>query len=174
MLHNGLMRAIVQVGFGPVERVYRYEDLPRPIPQDDQCLVEVRAAGLNPLDFRVMRGVPLVGALFKPTIRPGRDLAGRVKAVGPGVTRFKPGDEVFGFCEGTLAEYACPSERSLFPKPAHLSFEQAAAIPVAAYSALQALREYGRVQVGHRILINGAAGGVGTFAVQMAKAFGAH
>ena len=167
------VKAIVQHGFGPVEQAYRYEDIPQPVPGDEQCLVEVRAAGLNPLDFRLMRGLPLV-KLLNATIRPGRDLAGRVEAVGSKVTRFKPGDEVFGFCEGSLAAFACPSERSLIPKPAKLTFEQAAAIPVAGYSALQALRVYGRLQAGDKVLINGASGGVGTFAVQMAKAFGAH
>src|SRR5262245_50493253 len=167
------MRAIVQHGFGPVERAYRYEDLPRPTPQDNQCLVAVRAAGLNPLDTRFMRGVPLL-RLLKLTIRPGRDLAGRVEAVGSAVTRFKPGHDVFGVCAGTLSEFVCPAERSLIAKPAHLTFEQAAGIPVAGYSALQALRDFGRLEAGQRVLINGASGGVGTFAVQIARAYGAH
>jgi NADPH:quinone reductase-like Zn-dependent oxidoreductase len=142
-------------------------------------LVRVRAAALNALDWRMMRGKPFVmrlviGGLHKPkTTRPGVDLAGEVEAVGRYVKLFKPGDAVFGACEGACAEYVCVTEEKLTPKPANVSFDEAAALPVAALTALQGLRDHGRIQSGHKVAIDGASGGVGTYAIQVAKSFGA-
>ncbi len=138
----------------------------------------MRAASVNPLDWHYMRGTPFVlrlaAGLRKPKVtRLGADLAGQVDAVGKHVTQFQPGDEVFGVCKGAFAEYVCASESAVVLKPANLTFEQAAAVPVAACSALQGLRDKGQIQRGQKVLINGAAGGVGTFAVQLAKVFGA-
>lgn len=152
----------------------------KPVPGDDEVLIKIRAASVNPLDWRLMRGAPLIVRLLfrvpKPTsarpARPGRDVAGQVEAVGRRVAQFKPGDEVFGACQGAFAEYACASESRLVAKPANVTFEQAASVPVAGLSALQGLRDKGRIQPGQKVLINGAAGGVGTFAVQIAKSFG--
>jgi NADPH:quinone reductase-like Zn-dependent oxidoreductase len=153
----------------------------KPVPKDNEVLIRVQAASLNPLDWRLLRGLPaFVGILFrvtKPTpTRPGklgRDVAGEVETIGKNVTRFKPGDSVFGACQAACAEYACASEATLVLKPDEMSFEQAAALPVAGLSALQGLRDRGKIQPGQKVLINGAAGGVGTFAVQIAKSFGA-
>src|SRR5450756_1846553 len=145
---------------------------------DDQVLVRVRAAGVNPADWAVMSGLPYVArpvyGLRKPKnpVR-GTDVAGQVEAVGTSVTRFRPGDEVFGWCVGAYAEYAPVSEDALAPKPPNLTFEQAASVPMAGLVALQALRDQGNVQAGQSVLINGASGGVGTFAVQIAKVLGA-
>ena len=138
----------------------------------------MRAASVNPLDWHYMRGTPFVlrlaAGLRKPKVtRLGADLAGQVDAVGKHVTQFQPGDEVFGVCKGAFAEYVCASESAVVLKPANLTFEQAAAVPVAACSALQGLRDKGQIQRGQKVLINGAAGGVGTFAVQLGKVFGA-
>jgi NADPH:quinone reductase-like Zn-dependent oxidoreductase len=172
------MKAIVYCDYGTSE-VLRLQDVEKPIPEDHQLLVKVRAAALNPLDWHFMRGTPylmrLQAGLRKPkSIRLGVDFAGTVEAVGSQVTKFKPGDEVFGGRTGALAEYVCVSEdRAVVAKPANLTFEQAAAIPIAAVTALQALRDKGQVQPGQKVLINGASGGVGTFAVQLAKVFGA-
>ncbi len=171
------MKAIVYHGYGSPD-VLQCEEIEKPTAGDDDVLIKVRAASVNPLDRHLMRGSyiirPLTG-LRKPRITcPGRDLAGQVEAVGRNVTQFKPGDEVFGVSRrGTCAEYVCADEKKLALKPANLTFEQAAAVPVAAITALQGLRDKGRIQPGQRVLINGAAGGVGTFAVQIAKAFGA-
>ena len=132
-----------------------------PVPKDSKVLIKVRAASLNPLDWAMKRR------------RPGVDVAGEVVAVGARVTRFKPGDAVFGAGRGAFAEYACASENALVLKPEQLTFEQAASVPIAGLTALQALRDIGRLQPGQRVLVNGAAGGVGTFAVQIAKALGA-
>jgi NADPH:quinone reductase-like Zn-dependent oxidoreductase len=171
------MRAIVQDRFGPPD-VLELREIDEPRVGDGDVLVRVRAASVNPADWYAMTGTPLVmrptAGLRKPrTNRPGLDLAGVVAAVGGDVTGFKPGDEVFGTGAGTLAEYVAVAEDALVAKPARLSFEQAAAVPVAALTALQGLRDKGRVQPGHQVLINGASGGVGTFAVQLAKALGA-
>ena len=164
-----------------------------PVPKDNEVLVEVRAASVNQLDWGSMKGRPyivrLMTGLRKPKIsRPGVDLAGQVEAVGKDVTQFKPGDEVFGACisnpqasgaevwahhQGAFAEYVCAPESTLAMKPGTMTFEQAASVPVAAFTALQGLRDKGQIQPGQRVLINGAAGGVGTFAVQIAKSFGA-
>ena len=138
------------------------QDLQQPVPKDDQVLLRVRAASVNPLDWRLKNH------------RPGVDVAGEVVAVGPAVTQLKPGDAVFGACRGAFAEYACASETKLVLKPQNLSFERAAAVPIAGLTALQGLRDKGHLQPGQKILINGAAGGIGTFAVQIAKSFGAN
>ena len=171
------MKAAVYTRYGPPD-VVQITDVEKPVSQDNEVLIKVRAASVNPLDWRLMRGRPyIVRILFglrKPKItRPGRDVAGQVEAVGRNVTQFKPGDEVFGSCRGAFAEYACTPERALVVKPDNVTFEQAASVPVAALTALQGLRDKGQIQPGQKVLINGAAGGVGTFAVQIAKSFGA-
>lgn len=172
------MKAIVCPRYGPPD-VLQFTEVAKPTPTDDEVLIQIRAASVNPLDWRLMRGKPLfirlmAGGLRKPkAARPGVDVAGQVEAVGRSVARFKPGDAVFGGCRGAFAEYVCVIEDKLAPKPAGLSFEEAAAVPVAALSALQALRDKGRIQRGHKALVDGASGGVGTFAVQIAKSFGA-
>jgi NADPH:quinone reductase-like Zn-dependent oxidoreductase len=172
------MKAIVYTRYGSPD-VLRCEEIEKPAPADDEVLIGIRAASVNPLDWHFMRGTPyflrLGTGLRRPKIaRLGVDVAGQVEAVGRNVTRFKPGDEVFGACRGAFAEYVCTSEQALAVKPDCATFEQAASVPVAAFSALQALRDKGHLQAGHKVLINGAAGGVGTFAVQIAKSFGAH
>lgn len=171
------MKAIVFHRYGPPE-VLGYEEIERPAAGDDDILIKVRAASVNPMDWHFMRGEPyfvrMMTGLRKPKLtRLGADVAGQVEAVGRNVTRFKPGDEVFGACRGAFAEYACASESALALKPDNVTFEQAAAVPVAAFTALQGLRDKGHIQPGQKVLINGAAGGVGTFAVQIAKSFGA-
>ena len=173
------MKAIVYRSYGSAE-VLRCEDIPKPSPKDNEVLIKVRAAALNPIDWRLMGGVPfLIRKLAKmkaPSVTQpvgiGRDVAGIVEAVGKNATQFKPGDEVFGNCEAGVAEFACTKESALVAKPEALTFEQAAAIPVAGLTALQGLRK-GKIQAGEKVLINGAAGGVGTFGVQIAKSFGA-
>src|SRR5712692_7369898 len=170
------MKAIVYRRYGSPD-VLGCEETEKPTPGDDEVLIKVRAASVNPLDRHIMRGRPpflrIAFGLRKPKVRPGRDVAGQVEAVGRNVTQFKPGDEVFGACRGSLAEYACTRESALATKPHNVTFEQAAAVPVAGLTALQGLRDKGKIQRGQRILINGAGGGVGTFAVQIAKSFGA-
>jgi NADPH:quinone reductase-like Zn-dependent oxidoreductase len=171
------MRAIVYAEYGPPD-VLQLTEVATPAPKDDEVLIRMRAASVNPLDWHYMRGTPFVlrlaAGLRKPKVtRLGADLAGQVDAVGKHVTQFQPGDEVFGVCKGAFAEYVCASESAVVLKPAHVTFEQAAAVPVAAFSALQGLRDKGQIQRGQKVLINGAAGGVGTFAVQLAKVFGA-
>src|SRR5205807_2146278 len=174
------MKAIVYHSYGAAD-LLKLEDIQQPIPKDDQVLIKVRSAALNPLDWRMMKGVPLpfrvMMRMRTPSIAQpvgiGRDVAGVVEAIGKNVTQFKIGDEVFGNCEAAVAEYACTKESALVPKPLELTFEQAASIPVAGLTALQGLRDKGRVQAGQKVLINGAAGGVGTFAVQIAKSLGA-
>lgn len=171
------MKAATFAKFGPPEVVH-IADVAKPVPKDDQVLLKVRAAALNPLDWHMLRGLPYAGriamGLFKPkSAWLGADIAGQIEAVGKSVTQFKPGDEVFGTCRGSFAEFACPFERALVKKPDQLNFEQATSMPIAALTALQALRDRARLQPGQKILINGASGGVGTFAVQIAKSFGA-
>jgi NADPH:quinone reductase-like Zn-dependent oxidoreductase len=170
------MKAIVQDRFGPPD-VLELRETDQPEVGDDQVLVRVRAASVNPADWYLMAGVPYLArpqmGLRRPRTRLGIDLAGVVEAVGGNVTRLRVGDEVFGPGGGALAEYAAVAADALVPKPANLSFEQAAAVPVAALTALQGLRDKGRVRPGQRVLVNGASGGVGTFAVQLAKSFGA-
>jgi NADPH:quinone reductase-like Zn-dependent oxidoreductase len=170
------MKAIVCHRYGAPE-AFRVEDVDKPTPGDGEVLIQVRAASLNAYDWGLMRGRPLLARVFLGLRRPkvtrtGQDVAGRVESVGRSVTQFKPGDDVFGLCRGSLAEYACAPESSLAAKPANVSFEEAAAVPLAGLTALQGLRA-GRIQAGQRVLINGAAGGVGTFAVQIATSFGA-
>ena len=171
------MKAMVQDRYGSAE-VLQLRDIDTPEIGDHDVLVHVRAAGVNPADWAVMSGLPYIArpvyGLRKPKnpVR-GTDVAGQVEAVGPSVTRFRPGDEVFGWCVGAYAEYASVSEDALALKPANLTFEQAASVPMAGLVALQALRDQGNVQAGQSVLINGAAGGIGTFAVQIAKSLGA-
>jgi len=171
------MHAIIQHGYGSPKRL-RLEEVEAPVVGDDGVLVRVHAASVNPVDRHLMRGQPylvhLTDGLLGPkvTIR-GVDLAGRVEAVGVDVTQFQPGDAVFGHRRAAFAEYVCGTEANFAPLPEGLTFEQAAAIPVAGYTALQGLRDKGQLQPGQRVLINGASGGVGTFAVQIAKALGA-
>ncbi len=171
------MKAILCPGYGSPS-VLQLQEVAKPVPQEDQVLIKVRAASVNPLDWHMMRGSPqfvrLVAGLLRPKDpRTGVDVAGQVEAIGAKVTRFKPGDEVFGCCKGAFAEFACAAESTLALKPPSLTFQQAAAVPIAALTALQGLRDKGNIQPGHKVLINGAAGGVGTFAVQIAKSFGA-
>ncbi|MFD4736135.1 NAD(P)-dependent alcohol dehydrogenase [Streptomyces virginiae] len=172
------MKAIVQDVYGPPE-VLRMEEMERPVPGRREVLVRVRAAGVDQGVWHLMAGLPYavraVSGLRTPRSRVrGMDVAGVVEAVGPDVTRFRPGDEVYGNCSGSFAEYACAKEGSLAPKPVGLSFEQAAAVPVSACTALGAVRDSGQVKAGQRVLVLGASGGVGSFAVQVAKAYGAH
>jgi NADPH:quinone reductase-like Zn-dependent oxidoreductase len=175
---NRLMKAIVYHEYGSPD-VLELKDIDKPVVNHDDVLVRVRAASVNPLDWHFMRGTPhivrIMTGLLKPKItRPGVDVAGVVEAVGSNVTQFHAGDEVFGACKGAFAEYVCTSEGDLVLKPANVTFEQAAAVPVAAFTSLQGLRDKGQIQPGNKVLINGAAGGVGTFAVQIAKSFGAY
>jgi len=175
------MKAAIYTQYGPPD-VIQIADLEKPVPKDDEVLIKVRAGSINPLDWRLLRGAPqIVRLLFRlrgPTVaqpgRPGRDVAGQVESIGRNVTQFKSGDEVFGACLGALAEYACASESKLARMPDNITFEQAASVPVAGLTALQGLRDKGCIQPGQNVFINGAAGGVGTFAVQIAKSFGAN
>ncbi|HEY1582903.1 MAG TPA: NAD(P)-dependent alcohol dehydrogenase [Chthoniobacterales bacterium] len=170
-----LMKAIVYCDYGSPG----LQDVPKPVPNDDQILVKVRAASVNPLDWHFLLGTPYVLRLGTGLRKPkdthlGVDYAGTVEAVGKNVTRFKPGDEVFGGKNGAFAEYLrALSDRAVTLKPANLSFEQAASVGIAGVTALQGLRDIGHVRAGQKVLINGASGGVGTFAVQLAKSFGA-
>ncbi len=172
------MRAVVYGCYGGPE-VLEVRHVEKPIPADDEVLVRVRAAAVNPLDWHYMRGSPyalrLGSGIGKPSdSRIGVDFAGTIEATGKGVTRFNTGDDVFGGRTGAFAEYVTIREdRGLALKPPNISFEQAAAVPVAAITALQALRDKGKLQPGYQVLINGASGGVGTFAVQIARAYGA-
>ncbi len=176
------MKAALNRRYGSPD-VIEIQDVAKPAPKDDQVLIKVHAASVNPLDHTFLRGTPylvrLMGGLTRPKDpRLGMDVAGHVEATGRNVTRFRPGDEVFGMCRGSFAEYVCASESdvgmsALALKPGNLTFEQAAAVPVAAFTALQALRDHGQIKPGAKVLINGASGGVGTFAVHMAKNFGA-
>ena len=171
------MQAIVQDNYGTPEAL-SLRDIDKPEIGEREVLIRVRAAGVNPADWAVMGGLPYIARPVYGLRRPkqsirGTDVAGVVEAVGPGITRFKPGDEVFGSSEGSYAEYAAASEDLLAIKPSNLTFEQAAAVPMAGLVALQALRDQGKVGPGQRVLINGASGGIGTFAVQIAKVFGA-
>ena len=172
------MKAAIYTSYGPPD-VVRIAEIENPVPKDDEVLVKVRAASVNPIDWRLMKGEPrafrIVPRLLKmPIGRPGVDAAGEVEAVGKKVTQFKPGDEVFGACRGAFAEYACTAASKLAMKPDNVTFEQAASVFVAGLTALQGLRDKGKIFAGSKVLINGAAGGVGTFAVQIAKSLGAH
>ena len=171
------MKAVVYCDYGISN--LNVQEIEKPTPTDDQVLVTVHAASLNPLDGHFVRGMWLArlmgGGLRKPKdTRLGVDYAGTVEAVGKNVTQFKPGDEVFGGRNGALAQYICPrADRAIALKPANMSFEQASSVGVAGITALQGLRDKGHVQAGQKVLINGASGGVGTFAVQIAKSLGA-
>jgi len=176
---NNPMKAIVYCDYGLAN--LKLEEVEKPVPNDDQLLVRVRAASVNPYDWHFVEGTPKIMrvmgvGLRKPKdTRLGVDFAGTVEAVGKNVTQFKPGDEVFGGRGGAFAEYVCPrANRAVALKPANLTFEQAASVNIAGITALQALRDKGKVQPGQKVLINGASGGVGTFAVQIAKSLGAH
>ena len=174
------MKAVVQDRYGDVD-VLDFRDIARPVPKDNEVLLRVHAAGLHRGDWHVMTGLPYLIRAVVPTLglrRPkvpvlGMDVAGRVEAVGPNVTRFRPGDAVFGWADGSFAEYAIAPEDQLAAKPANLGFEQAAVVPISGFAALQGLRDVGGIQPGQDVLVIGAAGGVGSFAVQLAKAFGA-
>lgn len=171
------MKAIVYHEYG-APSVLRCEDIERPVPGDGEVLLKVYAASLNPYDWHFMRGEPyairLMAGLGKPkNKRLGADVAGIVDAVGRNVTQFKPGDAVYGVCQGAFAEFACTAETKLVKKPEAVSFEHAASIPIAALTALQALRDKGKLQPQQTVLVNGASGGVGTFGVQIAKSLGA-
>ena len=172
------MQAFTYERYGSLD-VLELREVERPIVGDDEVLVRVHAASVNPFDWHMLTGVPYVAraALGLREPRSGRlgvDFAGTVEAVGSEVTEFEPGDEVFGERNGAFAEYVCiAADRALAPKPANLTFEQAAAVPMAGITALQGLRDKGAIRPGHSVLVNGASGGVGTFAVQIAKSFGA-
>jgi NADPH:quinone reductase-like Zn-dependent oxidoreductase len=172
------MKAIVYHRYGSPD-VLSYEEMAKPAPAENEVLIRVRAAAVNPYDWHFMRGEPyavriVARGLRKPKDpRLGADVAGVIEAVGKNIKQFKPGDAVLGSCKGAFAEYACASESKLAMKPDNITFEQAASVPIAAFTALQGLRDEGKLQPGQKVLINGAAGGVGTFAVQIAKSFGA-
>ena len=174
------MKAIVYTEYGPPE-VLQLKEVERPVPRDDEVLVKIHAASANAADWHLMRAEPFLARLENGLLKPkntklGADVAGRVEGVGRNVTQFQAGDEVFGSMPlnelGTFAEYLCALEDALALKPARLTFEQAAAVPLAAFTALQGLRDKGQIQPGQKVLINGASGGVGTFAVQIAKSYG--
>ncbi len=172
------MKAIVQTGYGPPTDVLALSDVDQPVAADDRVLVRIHASSIHVGDAHMVKGVP---SALRPIFSmnraksgiPGSDIAGSVEAVGENVTRFRPGDEVFGWCKGAFAEYVSTDETSLALKPAGCTFIQAAAIGTSAFTALQALRDEGDLQSGQKVLITGASGGVGTFAVQIAKSFGA-
>ena len=177
------MKAIVCTKYGSPD-VLQLQEVEKPTPQDDEVLIKIHAASINSRDWRMMRANPffirlMPGGFLQPkNMVLGADVAGRVEEVGSSVKQFKPSDEVFGYLpsatgHGTFAEYVCANENAITLKPANLTFEQAAAVPVAAMTALQGLRDKGNIKPGQKVLINGASGGVGTFAVQIAKAFGA-
>jgi NADPH:quinone reductase-like Zn-dependent oxidoreductase len=177
------MKAIICPKYGSPD-VLQLRDVVNPVPQEDEVLIEIHAASLNSRDLRMLRANPffmrlMPGGLFRPKNKIlGADVAGQVEAVGSNARQFKPGDEIFGFLpsatgRGTFAEYVCAKENLIMLKPTNLTFEQAAAVPLAAMTALQGLRDNGNIQPGQKVLIQGASGGVGTFAVQIAKAFGA-
>lgn len=171
------MKAIVYREYGSAD-VLKLEEVPKPLPGDNEVLIKVRAAAVNPLDWHLMRGVPSFVRLFTGLQKPkhtrlGADMAGEVESVGSSVTGLKPGDSVFGAVDGAFAEYVSASESLLALKPQNATYEQAAAVPIGGLTALQALRDKGKLQPGQKVLINGAAGGVGTFAVQISKWMGA-
>jgi NADPH:quinone reductase-like Zn-dependent oxidoreductase len=170
------VKAVIYRDYGSPD-VLCIEDVEKPSPGDDEVLVKIRAAAANPMDCHFMSGAyimrPVTGLRRPKPTRPGADLAGEVEAVGRNVTRFRPGDAVYGAARGAFAEYACAKENRLSLKPANVTFEQAAAVPVAGLTALQGLRDKARIRPGQKVLVNGAAGGVGSFAVQIAKALGA-
>lgn len=172
------MKAMVYTNYGSPD-VLQLKEVDKPVPKDNELLIKIKATGVNPADWHLLRGEPFLARLEAGLFKPknailGIDIAGQVEAVGKAVTGFQPGDEVFGDCGwgGGFAEYVCVTEKNVVPKPANISFEQAGAISVAAITALQGLRDKGQIQAGQKVLVNGASGGVGTFAVQLAKYFG--
>jgi NADPH:quinone reductase-like Zn-dependent oxidoreductase len=171
---NHPMKAVVHCEYGSPD-VLKLADVEKPVPNDNQLLVRVRAAATNPLDLTIKGPLllrPIFGLRRPKETRVGVDYAGTVEAIGKNVTKFKPGDEVFGGKTGSFAEYICVlADRAVVLKPANMTFEQAASVPVAAITALQGLRDKGKIQAGQKVLVNGASGGVGTFAVQIAKSF---
>ncbi|MEW6093763.1 MAG: NAD(P)-dependent alcohol dehydrogenase [Chloroflexota bacterium] len=173
------MKAVFHTKYGPPDFL-EFKEVEKPAPKENQVLVKVHASSVNAAEYRVIRATPfimrlMIGGFFKPKDpRFGTDVAGRVEAVGENVKQFRPGDEVFGCAKGAFAEYVLAREAYLALKPANIPFEEAAAIPVAALTALQGLRDAGGIQPGQEVLIQGASGGVGMFAVQLAKVFGAH
>jgi NADPH:quinone reductase-like Zn-dependent oxidoreductase len=171
------MQAIVYHQYGPPQ-VLELREIDKPVPAADQVLIRVRNASLNPYDWHFLRGTPSLIRIFSGLLHPkfprlGADVSGEVESVGSQVTGFKPGDQVFGTCQGAFAQFACASEKTLAIRPEGLTLEQAASLPIAGITALQAVRDKARLQSGQSILINGAAGGVGSFAVQIAKHLGA-
>ena len=172
------MKAIVYTKYGPPD-VLQLKEVQKPAPGDDEVLVKIHAAATNPLDWHFMRAAPFIMRFFSGLLKPknkilGADIAGQVEAVGTNVKRFQAGDAVYGDISSRgFAEYVCVTEEKLVLKPANLSFDAAAAVPVAGLTALQCLRDQGQIQPGQTVLINGASGGVGTFAVQIARYFGA-
>ena len=170
------MKAIVYTKYGPPEAL-QLQEVEKPTPKESQVLVKVHAASVNAMDWRRFEKISLLGRLMERVLLKsintvlGADIAGTVEAVGSNVTEFQPGDEVFGVAPGAFAEYACNGASKFALKPANVSFEAAAAVPVAAFTALQGLRDKGQIQPGQKVLIDGASGGVGTFAVQIAKSF---
>jgi len=176
-LQKTTMQAIVHHEYGP-PNVLELETIDKPVANDDEVLVRVHAAGVNWADWSMTQGLPYVVRPIYGLPRPkhpirGTDVAGTIEAVGKNVREFQPGDQVFGWCTGAFAQYVTAPAKQLVRKPAELTFEQAAAIPMAGCVALQALRDVAKIQPGQRVLINGASGGIGTFAVQIAKSFGA-
>jgi len=176
------MKAIVYTKYGPPDDVLELKEVEKPTPKDDQVLVKVHAASINYCDWAFVRGEPFLARLWSGLLKPkykipGADVAGRVEAVGRNAKQFQPGDEVFGelglFGLGAFAQYVSVPENALVLKPANISFEEAAAVPYTAITALQGLRDNGQIQPGQKVLIVGASGGIGTFAVQIAKSFGA-
>ena len=175
------MKAVVYTKYGSPD-VLEFKEVEKPAPKDDEVLIKVHAASVNAADWHLLRADPFLVRFMSGLLNPknqilGADMAGRVEAVGSNVKQFQPGDEVFGDISkcgwGAFAEYTCATENALLLKPANLSFEEAAAVPLAACTALQGLRDKGLIKTGQKVLINGASGGVGTFAVQIAKSFGA-
>lgn len=172
------MKAVVYCDYGPPD-VLQVMEIAKPVPNDNQVLVKIRATAINPYDWHFSRGTPYIMRLGTGLRKPkeprlGVDFSGVVEAVGQSVTQFKPGDEVFGGKPGAFAEYICITERGLARKPDNMTFEQAGGVQIAGLTALQAVRDKGKLQPGQKVLINGASGGVGTFAVQIAKSFGVH
>src|SRR5258706_424545 len=172
------MKAIVYYQYGSPD-VLQLQDVDRPLGRDDGVVVKIRAAAANPYDWHFMRGEPYFMRLLFGLRAPKRhglgvDFSGHVEEVGKSVTQFRPGDEVFGMCDGAFAEYLCCPENHMAPKPKSASFVEAAAVPLAGLTALQGLRDAGHLQAGEKVLIIGASGGVGSFAVQIAKLLGAH
>lgn len=175
------MKAILYKEYGSTDKL-KYLEVEKPVPKDDEVLIKIKASSINSWDYDLLRGVPFlnrIGALFKPKFNIlGADVAGVVESIGKDITQFKTGDEVFGDLSsanwGGFAEYVCAPEKLLAIKPGNLSFEEAAAVPQAGVLALQAINQFGEIQPGQRILINGAGGGAGTFAIQLAKNAGAH